>query len=128
MSMLRWPRVEREAPQQDESTLFEASLESKRAKLRRKTPKRKTPNAVKARGAHGALRAQLRKHSRAGVQRPTSNLDTCGEIMETACQQAVFRFICRFNGVRARRLQLQFAVTNRRSGCNAHGSTGADQG
>ncbi|MGC1322913.1 MAG: hypothetical protein WA849_12080 [Candidatus Udaeobacter sp.] len=29
--------------------------------------------------------------------------------METACPQAVFRFICRFDGVRARRLQLQFA-------------------
>ncbi len=57
MSMLRWPRVEREAPQQNESTLFEASRESKKAKLRRKTGKQKTPNAVKARGAHGALRA-----------------------------------------------------------------------
>ena len=55
-------------------------------------------------------------------------IKTCGGILETACPQAVFRFIGRFNGVRARRLQLQFAVTNRRSGCNAHGSTGADQG
>jgi hypothetical protein len=53
---------------ENESTLFEAALESKKEKLRRKTPKRKTPNAVKARGAHGALRAQLRKYSRAGAQ------------------------------------------------------------
>jgi hypothetical protein len=37
--------VEREAPQQNESTLFEAALESKKEKLRRKTPNRKTLNA-----------------------------------------------------------------------------------
>jgi len=50
---------------ENESTLFETALESKKQKLRRKTPKRKTPNAVKARGAHGALRAQ----------RPTLNIE-----------------------------------------------------
>jgi hypothetical protein len=43
MSMLRWPRVAREAPQQKEPTLFEAPLESKKAKLRTKTWKQKRP-------------------------------------------------------------------------------------
>ena len=71
MSMLRWPRVERELTcSRNESTPFEAPLESKKEKLRRKTPKRKTPNAVKARGAHGALPLSIQR--REGTPSPTS--------------------------------------------------------